>query len=396
METLEEEKTVTCQRCECEIKEEDTKFLQDNFYCQDCFDLFEKCEDCGELLEEEDQHENPVNNGSGIYCESCYNNKFGLCPLCDSFDYIGNLIHIDFMEEYICQSCFEQDFDACASCGETFYLRDLYERDGEYYCEECLPSSNIENHDYKPSPTFYGETNSPNQLFFGIELEVENSEEKMQNREMASQIIEDNFFYCKEDSSLRNGFEIVTHPFSWEWYNKNLKVFNDLLKELQKKGFTSFKEGTCGIHIHLSKEAFSTLHLYKFMKFFYENLGFIETISQRTRSSSEGNCQWGSTKETEETSSKKAVILKAKHKDQSNRYSAINLMPFPTVEVRIFRGTLHVPSFHKNIEFLQACFIWTQQISLQQVCITSFLEFLRKNNKTYKNLFDYLKKRNRV
>jgi len=199
--------------------------------------------------------------------------------------------------------------------------------------------------------------------------------------------------YCKRDGSLHNGFEVVSHPFSWEWYKDNRKRIDVLLNRLQEKGFRSFTANTCGIHVHLSKKAFSTIHLFKFLKLFYEpkNFKFVKLISQRDAGSSRGDCQWGNYPEGQDAKTQQDKVNNKKdcpHK--YNRYTAVNLCNGSTIEVRIFRGNLVPLSFHKNIEFLKACYDFTNRSGIAKVTKERLLLYIANRRKTYKNLYAFL------
>ena len=61
--------------------------------------------------------------------------------------------------------------------------------------------------------------------------------------------------YCKHDGSLDDGFELVTHPMSLS-YHRTEMPWEALLREAVRMGHLSHQSGTCGLHIHVSREAF--------------------------------------------------------------------------------------------------------------------------------------------
>ena len=218
-------------------------------------------------------------------------------------------------------------------------------------------------------------------------MEIENSKNN-ENNDIAEHICDKfDFLYCKNDGSLNSGFEIVTHPMSSQYLNDNKYKFSQLLDYLSKNGYTSYQEGTCGIHIHISKSAFTTLHLYKFLAFFYNHPKYITKISQRTTSQLN---QWARLDDDQ-----KQIIYKAKNKNQdTSRYAAINLKNSKTVEVRIFRGTLKPMSFFKNIEFIQAIIEYTKMVSVSDNNLKHFQAWIKANSQKYPNLFNFLKIKN--
>ena len=194
-----------------------------------------------------------------------------------------------------------------------------------------------------------------NAPFFGIELEVERKNSNGLKHKYMAGMIEHEHWYFKNDGSLTDGFEIVTHPMTFNYIQQSEKTFTDSLKLLVEKGYNSYDANTCGMHIHISKANFTTWHLYRFLKFFVENKEFIVAISQRKM---EKLKKWANIEDDNDTS----LIYKAKKKDgNSERYVAINLKNTSTIEIRIFRGTLNINSFMKNIEFSHALFMYTKE-----------------------------------
>ncbi|GAH84174.1 unnamed protein product, partial [marine sediment metagenome] len=140
------------------------------------------------------------------------------------------------------------------------------------------------------------------------------------------------FTYAKHDGTLNFGIEVVSHPATWNWLKQNYRKWENILN-LRKVGFKSFDTTTCGMHIHLSKNAFSSLHLYKILKFFYENKDFILKISQRKSSYLNRYATLSS------QDFNNSLALKAKWKNQTEeKYTAINLLNEPTIEIRVLEG----------------------------------------------------------
>lgn len=236
----------------------------------------------------------------------------------------------------------------------------------------------IHDYSYKPKPVFFCEKDEKTKLFFGIELETEKGDSSSLNN------LENKFFYLKEDSSLNNGFELVTHPLSQAWIVKNqhkIKIILDTLKNATAK---SYNTSTCGMHVHVSKNAISLLQLVKIVKFFIEQKNFILKLSQRKAANLQ---RWASL----DFSNKFVKYVKEKN---SSRYVAINLQNQNTIEFRIFRGTLKFESFMKNLEFLFSLLDFTREEGYIQITLDNYSKFLTKNKKDYKNLINFLTEKN--
>jgi hypothetical protein len=271
-----------------------------------------------------------------------------------------------------------------------------WESDGEYHHErenddededdENSNSSIIRNYSYKPTTQFISMPyDSKDVPFFGIELEVEKMDKSETQRHVMASKIENKAWYFKNDGSLNNGFEIVSHPLTFSYIKHSAKDFESALNELSNNAYNSYNANTCGMHIHISKKAFGTWQLYKFMKFFAENVPFIVAISQRKM---DKLVQWANIEDNDDN----ALMYKAKKKEgNSARYVAINLQNYSTIEIRIFRGTLNFQSFMKNIEFVHALYMFTKESKI--ITLDSFKEYIA-NSCEYSNLKKFIKLKN--
>ena len=367
------EETFVCDNCGERYSDDEKTIINSKNYCTDCVDNeFTRCYDCEELIPNDEITD--VNNRD--ICECCLDNNYFVCNYCSEWSH--NSSEIPYYDGSLCTSCYEDNFFTCDSCNEIYHVDN---HDGDGYCCNCGgESSCLHSYSYKPCPVFYGE--SKENLFFGVELEIESDGNSFED------IVENlpDFLYAKEDSSMNEGFEIVSHPTSWNWLIENSKQWNKIL-DLRKEGFKSYNTSTCGMHVHMSKRAFGSLHLYKFLKLFFENQEFILTVSRRKKYLLE---QYASL-ETDES-----IVYKAKTKyndDDKGRYTAVNLRNDETVEVRIFRGTLHPEGFWRNIEFCKAAYDYTKNESIKNINANSFCKFIEKNKKEYFNLFTFLRKK---
>lgn len=281
--------------------------------------------------------------------------------------------------------------------GDIRRLDDVYywESDCEYHSEpeeeedddDCdMDSATINSYSYRPSMKFHKLSNeNENAPFFGIELEVERKNSNGLKHKYMAGLIENEHWYFKTDGSLTDGFEIVTHPLTFNYIQQNEKVFTNSLKLLVENGYNSYDANTCGMHIHISKNNFNTWHLYRFLKFFVENKEFIAAISQRKM---EKLKKWANIEDDSDSS----LIYKAKKKDgNGERYVAINLKNSQTIEIRIFRGTLNINSFMKNIEFSHALYMFTKEN--KDITLDGFKEYIEKSC-DYSNLKKFINLKN--
>jgi hypothetical protein len=270
-------------------------------------------------------------------------------------------------------------------------LRDIdhvyyWESDGEYH-DEPEEDGCIQSYSFKPPPKYFITNNESFKdlpLFMGIELEIENEKNSISNGAM-SEILDDSHLYFKTDGSLSDGFEIVTHPLTFEWIKENKSNFSQMLESIKNNGFRSYDSTTCGMHIHLSKKNFGAWHLYRFLKFFQENKEFIIAISQRKIDNLK---RWANL----EDETNDSLIYKAKRKDGNNsRYVAINLCNSQTIELRIFRGTLNENSFFKNIEFAHSVYLFSRDFN--DMNLSNYKKFIYDNSE-YSHLSKFIKLKN--
>ncbi len=145
----------------------------------------------------------------------------------------------------------------CHSCDTLICNNDSYEFECEDYCGECYDdvrygNSSIKEYNYKPEPLFYG----ADTFYLGVELEVdcegkdgENADDILYIGNKSNECI-----YIKSDGSLDDGFEIVSQPMTLEYHKKY--QWNDILKKAVNLGYRSHQTSTCGLHIHVNRNAF--------------------------------------------------------------------------------------------------------------------------------------------
>lgn len=322
-------------------------------------------------------HDENCTSCNGIYryndewINEAYMERNNLVHDCD-----GNIRHIDDVYYW------ESD---CDYHDEPENDDDDYDDDDNN--DDCnMNAACINSYSFRPSMKFHKLSNeNENAPFFGIELEVERKNSNGLKHKYMAGMIEHEHWYFKTDGSLTDGFEIVTHPMTFNYIQQSEKTFTNSLKLLVENGYNSYDANTCGMHIHISKNNFNTWHLYRFLKFFVENKEFIVSISQRKM---EKLKKWANIEDDNDSS----LIYKAKKKDgNSERYVAINLKNTQTIEIRIFRGTLNFNSFMKNIEFAHALFMYTKEN--KDVSLDGFKMYI-ESSCDYSNLKKFINLKN--
>lgn len=318
---------------------------------------------------------------NAIYEDSGGRHNWGNCDACDDIQHRDNMHH--FNDGAYCEYCYDNNVYNCDECGDQYWDADGHD------CE--TDEGVIHSYSYRPSPYFFGK----GQYHLGFELEVEaRNESRYAGAEIAQDIL-GSHAYMKDDGSLSDGFEIVTHPHTLSDYQTD---FNwEFTSKLQRQGFRSWNTSTCGLHVHVSRTAFGTgespwgrsdrdqiilkrqAHELRFMKLIYDNQRQVERIAGRS----------GNTYATFGDRGK--LVQKVKFGEQSNgRYSAINTENDATLEVRVFKGSLRKERVLSALEFVAASVEYTRDLKVtaknQALSWLRFTAYISDNMETYPNL----------
>ena len=344
----------------------------------------------------------------------------------------------EHLDRFLTNQVFDDDYVYCELCDDPIHMDDTYynETDEESQCESCYDrrqgeidesrmSLVLHSYSYKPTPNFYYHdsklntlkysNDSKNNLYFGLELEIESRENYTDNYYHVNEISKwyKGLFYCKEDSSIEDingGFEIVSHPITFNAI-KNLDLKNTLCK--LSDDYKSFYSRNCGMHIHISRSKFNDLQLYKFVLMLNTYKKLVHLVSQRRRINEYRSwCQFSdeisnnvkadavrnikAQKESRTSTSWDGNKRKLKLKFQSDvktgfRYQVVNLQNSQTIEVRSFKGNLRYEGFMKNIEFVHSMFYFCKEASLQDLNVESYIKYVGNDSKSYNNLNAFFK-----
>ena len=226
--------------------------------------------------------------------------------------------------------------------------------------------------------------------YFGVELEIERTSEcpLTITRNVLDALGRD-FVVLKRDSSIHGTypFEVVTVPATLAAQKEHWKQFMEA-RDI-KKYLSSYASGNCGMHIHISRDAFTGLHLAKFLRFInlQDNRTFIEKVAQRIS-------QRHAAFMGEEKDYQKDLVHKSRQfrGEQGDRHVAVNTSNNKgTIELRIFRGNLAKGHFYKNLEFAHALWLYTKDCNMKDLGYKDFIMWVfKQNDSTYKNLMQWL------
>lgn len=399
LENEEEKKELLhCDCCGCDIDTENDEYYttaDGDTICEDCYynDYF-TCEYCGEIHHVDYSY--TAQDTGTMYCEDC-KDEFYYCGECGEYYEKSENVYELANGDYICQHCFESgDYYFCEGCGELHYIDEMHEGDDGYmYCDDCYEAGFIKSyHDHKGDFDFYRTQKdfAKIPLYFGFELEVENNEHNIDNNEMAEIInnIMQGTVVFEHDSSLNTGFEIISNPMTFNYIMENITRFKKMLQELIDNGYTSHDAGTCGLHIHLSKNYFTENQVDK-MQFLIEK--FKKELIIFSRRTGEQIERWAKfiTDYQEAQNEQLNLDFIKKYKNKSERYEALNLSNSDTIEFRLIRGTLKETTFFASIELLNNMARIVKRKSmkeLEKISFADIIEYGKYNNELKKYCID--------
>lgn len=345
-----------CTYCGCEIDEDDVYEMNDVIMCEDCYDIrTRECECCGaRIWNEDDEGDDNI-----TLCRSCRDNHYTTCEDC------GRLIHDD----------------------DANYL----DGDDYPYCHSCYARHSkkfIQNYSYKPDPIFLGD----GKLYMGVELEIDKAGCDDENAKVLLDIAnhDTKHMYIKTDGSLDEGMEMVTHPMTLEYHHHTMP-WEGVLSEAVSMGYRSHKTNTCGLHVHINRNAFGSDRAEQDIKisrilFFVERF-WQELLRFSRRTESQIN-RWAARYGMKDNP--KQVMDNAKATGKG-RYACINLCNYSTIEFRIFRGTLKYNTLIATLQMVSRICQLAITLSDEELTSLSWPEFVE--HITEPELIQYLKER---
>ena len=317
------------------------------------------------------------------------------------------------------QEPIEEMFE-CASCNDEFPMEcantselDHYER---YRCNDCHNEYEAEHdgddedgdedeneglvhsYSYKPRASFLNSDGTASsyssmselgryELYLGFEQEVEfRGHHTHSIRDGAQKVLDamnteqgENVVYLKEDGSISHGFEIVSHPMTIDYAMNHVNWAG--ITALKRMGFESWNASSCGLHIHMSRNAFADdKHLFKFVKFIYSNrVDLVKFVGRESSYAKFGLDNFVSSWMDYDTGVRQQNSLMKMLKDQAtnnDRYCAINIQNAHTVELRFFRPSLNVTTVQAAMQFCKASFDYTEMLTTQEVVGGNALAFM--------------------
>lgn len=357
---------VLCQGCNRPTNYNTIEETTDGLRCPTCLNKYSFCETCGTYVQDKHIKQNPI-TGEPI-CKKCLD-TLQMCDCCSKF--VDDVMYDDRVGMYLCESC-SNLVKTCQSCGKYYILFDRYS-----LCDDCKSRRryidiNVNYYSWVPTLHYNRLPGETTKLYYGFENEMQNLDEDVDTAEAFGHIpvyFKQTELYVKSDSSIDNGYEVVSHPFTFKAFQRRdwSKLFT---------GDIGYDE-SCGMHVHMSRNAFSRLQLFKVVRFIYDYPDFIEFIGGRSFNQ---YC---------EPIDKHDVVNKGKNvkKKTGNKYHLVNTSKKNTIEFRFFANVEEECDLRKNIEFLDALYHFTKFKGLKSTeRLDKFIEYVSEMSHTYPNL----------
>ena len=273
-----------------------------------------------------------------------------------------------------CDNCMNA-YEVCGNCGKVMPQQPIMLNEDRGGC--CRAQYKKYSHDYKPD-RFYMNGDQNSREFYGIELEfplpygVDEARwvhefMKLMNSGFPTRDGVGRHLYIKHDGSIGHGFEVVLQPHTYDalvqfpWHL--IKEFGDLFNLEKYMQWHS----NIGMHIHISKGAFTKLQLFKFSQFLIQNRGFTAFIGER-----ELNRYCGS---FNGYLAEKIVKGYGSHEE---RYSLVNLANEFTVELRFMMSTTNPDIIWKNLQFTRTLQLFCKESGLKDWKVSQYLDFVKQ------------------
>lgn len=290
-----------------------------------------------------------------------------ICPCCGkTYTEEGHTCMKDTVNITICNNCNDR-LDRNLDYSQQYY-------DGIVGIISGYHSNNTKQHLYG----LLKDQNVKDFKGFGFELEVDKSNidgsyKSLYNNIVAHAIInntglEKDEVFFETDSSLDNGFEIISQPHTIAAFYEKTDSWKMMLDILSDATFKSHNAGTCGLHIHVSKTWFGSterqqnFHIGKIYKFFDTYWTDLLKASRRDTSttyycdknSTSIKCREENRRHKTESHAWQAQAKydhDTRHNSESH-HNALNNSNYSTFEIRLGRGTLNKASFFAWIDLV--------------------------------------------
>lgn len=384
-----ENRPLVCAECGCVIADPDDarRNPDGEIICNNCFeDQYCYCGNCGNVIRFDEAVW--IEDEEMYICEDCAEREYYQCQDCGNwYSHRGITYRDDSTSEYICDNC-SYRWTQCDDCGRIVRDYDILEGDDGWYCEDCIDehsNKNIHDYGYKPDPVFFGCKPGGQARTYGLELEIDNGDDA---DECAGDILAaapNGEVYCKHDGSLNDGVEIVTHPCTLGYHMAQFP-WADILNAAREHGFRSHDTTTCGLHIHVGRDALPDDAPEKIILLFDSLWRQLVTFSRRKDVQLN---QWAAKPDADISGDDAPRVAKDKADKARGhgRYQAVNLQNYKTIEFRLFRGTLKRSTIIASVQLIDTLLSYCDTHTLPEIAAASWQTVVKSD---YAELNTYL------
>lgn len=356
----------------------------------DDLDLF-RCVDCGEWCQNDEVHAayDTWREEYEEYCEYCYHNNDNVF-YCEYHgrDEVDENSHIIQNYGTICNDAWEDgEFCACENCFNEFHVDDMRFTDYQCFCENCYEEEGFDiiSEYHESDFDFQMTENDTEQIGIGFELETEFDTDYMN---FAREIKEEcQNIHLEHDCSLRNGFEIITNPMTYNYFNEEFATEVDKIVEICANDY-NYQHNSAGFHVHTTKiDNRQTTNLMYLVEYFKEEL---TTMAKRDK---EQLNHWAKfytngIEKAEFNGEMWDNMYEMVKEDNESRYHALNITNYHTNEFRIFKGGMDSLEIKARVELCHNFARYATDNNIQFDNMPSFLEVATYDNNNY--VTDYL------
>lgn len=384
--------------------------MSDDLVCQSCFDeTYCRLESNGEIARQEDctyLEGLRARPRDGWYADS----ECGECRECGSAAHMTRLYTFRGDHHSLCRACRDDESNnyVYVSDSSSYHRTDdddiyYWESDGEYHYEP-EPEHDSESDTDNSAVLSYGtnilsvlgnvcyvnkkeqDLHRNNALLLGVELEVDSKLDRRSPSDVFNVVREETDFTqygIVQDDSTCTGGEYISLPADLCSHKERLN-WPEYLKALRTvaKGFDGRDNG---MHVHINRRAISPLTLGRMLVFMnaVDNSAFLTTIAQRPISECVDWCKM---------EYRKKLTDGARHKLSRDRYVILNVKD-ATVECRMFKSTLKLERFYKNLEFCDALVNWCASVGPSGLNTARFCDFVATRRGVYPHLHKFIRTR---
>jgi hypothetical protein len=389
--------TFECEKCNERFEDENSNSVNDKTICDKCYtDLVVTCNHCDTSVFEENTHSDEDGND---YCSACGEEYLISCGKCECAYDRDDMTYTED-HNYVCSDCSTRHFSACSDCSDVFLTNNMSQRNSGIYCEGCEGdhmdgnSDGVSEYSYKPDPIFYGHDNN---LFMGVEVEMDCGGNSNYSARQLMGIMNEyghSHIYIKEDGSISEGFEVVSHPATLDYHMNSMK-WEKMFDKAVVLDYRSHSTQSCGLHVHISRDFFGDGESEQdvgIMKLLYLVERFWDEVLKFSRRSEAKAKQWANRYGLYNSEQNDPSQLLDRAKADTARYRAVNLLNEHTIEIRIFRGSLRYETLIATLQFCHLLSTLSNTLELQEVVNLHWSDFVEKAS-IHDELTAYLKLR---